>query len=115
MARTKQTHPRQYTPPPRKPHRFRPGTVALREIRKEQRSTKNLLPRAAVKRLVKEILQDFGCEDKRVSPLAIDAIREAGQAHLVQLFEDAQLCSIHAKRVNVDKTDLYLARRIRGC
>jgi histone H3/H4 len=49
-----------------------------------------------------------------VSPLAIEALREAAQAHLVQLFEDAQLCSIHAKRVNIDRSDICLARRIRG-
>ncbi len=45
---------------------------------------------------------------------AIMALQEAAEAFLVHLFEDANLCAIHAKRVTVMQKDIQLARRIRG-
>ena len=93
--------------------RFRPGTVALREIRKQQKSTALLIPKAPFLSLVKEILQQGG-GDYRMQSAAVAALQEAGEAYIVGLFEDAYLCSIHAKRVTLMKTDIKLARRIRG-
>ncbi|GLU06342.1 hypothetical protein SLE2022_233840 [Rubroshorea leprosula] len=61
----------------KKPHRFRPGTVALREIRKYQKSTELLIRKLPFQSL------------------------EAAEAYLVGLFEDTNLCAIHAKRVVV--------------
>ena len=102
----------------KKPHRFRPGTVALREIRKYQRSTELLLPRLPFQRVVREIAQRVaptGLEDElRFQAAALAALQEASEAYLVGLFEDTNLCAIHARRVTILPQDLQLARRIRG-
>jgi len=97
----------------KKPHRFRPGTVALREIRRYQRSTEMLLRKLPFQRLVREIAQDFK-NDLRFQSHAIFALQEAAEAYLVHLFEDTNLCAIHAKRVTIFPKDIQLARRIRG-
>lgn len=97
----------------KKPHRFRPGTVALREIRKYQKTGDLLLRKLPFARLVREVAQDFKT-DLRFASLAIEALQEAAEAYLVGLFEDANLAAIHAKRVTVMPKDLQLARRIRG-
>jgi histone H3 len=93
--------------------RFRPGTVALREIRKYQKSTAMLLPRAPFQRLVRSICAGLD-QDLRFSTQSLMALQESAEAYLVGCFEDANLCAIHAKRVTVMKKDLELARRIRG-
>ena len=97
----------------KKPHRFRPGTVALREIRKYQKSTELLIRKAPFERLVREIAQDFKT-DLRFQHSAIGALQEAAEYYLVGLFEDTNLCAIHAKRVTIMPKDIQLARRIRG-
>ena len=97
----------------KKPHRFRPGTVALREIRRYQKSTELLIRRQPFMRVVREIAQDFKT-DLRFQAAAILALQEATEAHLVGLFEDTNLCALHAKRVTITENDLRLARRIRG-
>ena len=98
----------------KKPHRFRPGTVALREIRKYQKSAERLIRRAPFVRVCREILARVsGRPDLRYSREAVDALQEATEAYLVGLFEDAQLCAIHAKRVTVMPRDMALARKIR--
>lgn len=125
MARTKQTARKRTTKgikTPRKsvagkkgtkrPHRFRPGTVALREIRRYQKGTELLLLKLPFQRLVREIAQDFK-EDLRFQASAIEALQEAAEAYLVALFEDTNLCAIHAKRVTITPNDMQLARRIR--
>jgi histone H3 len=97
----------------KKPHRYRPGTVALREIRKYQKSTELLLRKLPFQRLVREIAQDFK-SDIRFQSQALMAIQEACENYLVLLFEDTNLCAIHAKRVTIFPKDIQLARRIRG-
>jgi histone H3 len=97
----------------KKPHRYRPGTVALREIRKYQKSTDLLLRKAPFQRLLREIAQDFKSE-LRFQSTAVLALQEAAEAYLVGLFEDTNLCAIHAKRVTIMPKDVQLARRIRG-
>ncbi|EQC26112.1 histone H3 [Saprolegnia diclina VS20] len=97
----------------KKPHRFRPGTVALREIRKYQKSTELLIRRLPFQRLVREISQDYKT-DLRFQSTAMLALQEACEAYLVGLFEDTNLCAIHAKRVTIMPKDIQLARRIRG-
>ncbi|KAI3772578.1 hypothetical protein L6452_03768 [Arctium lappa] len=96
----------------KKPHRFRPGTVALREIRKYQKSTELLIRKLPFQRLVREIAQDFKT-DLRFQSSAVAALQEAAEAYLVGLFEDTNLCAIHAKRVTIMPKDIQLARRIR--
>ena len=97
----------------KKPHRYRPGTVALREIRKYQKSTELLIPRLAFRRLVKEITQDYKT-DLRFQSLALVALQEAAEAFLVGMFEDVNECAIHARRVTIMPRDFRLAKRIRG-
>ena len=97
----------------KKPHRFRPGTVALREIRRYQKSTDLLLRKAPFQRLVREIANDVKT-DLRFQSTAILALQEATEAYMVSLFEDTNLCAIHAKRVTIMPKDVQLARRLRG-
>jgi histone H3 len=97
----------------KKPHRYRPGTVALREIRRYQKSTDLLIGKLPFQRLVREIAQDFKTE-LRFQSTAILALQEASEAYLVGLFEDTNLCAIHARRVTIMPKDIQLARRIRG-
>jgi histone H3 len=135
MARTKQTArkstggktprkslgakaARKSTPVPdsqgaKKQHRFRPGTVALREIRKYQKSTDLLIRKLPFQRLVREIASGFR-GDLRFQSSAIAALQEASEAYLVGLFEDTNLCAIHANRVTIMERDVQLAQRIRG-
>ena len=97
----------------KKPRRYRPGTLALREIRKYQQSTNTLLRKLPFQRLVREIATD--CKsDLRFQSTAILALQEASEAYLVGLFEDTNMCAIHAKRVTIMPKDMQLARRIRG-
>ena len=138
----------------KKPRRYRPGTVALREIRRFQRSVEHLIPRMPFLRLIREIAQvrllptpfaqvrrpllpkaaaernprlvapslcsrrpcprqDFKT-DLRFQSMAVGALQEAAEAYLVGLFEDTNLCALHAKRVTIMPKDMHLARRIRG-
>ncbi len=97
----------------KKAHRYRPGTVALREIRRYQKSTDLLLRKAPFQRLVREVAQDFKT-DLRFQSSAVMALQEASEAFLVGLFEDTNLCAIHARRVTIMPKDMQLARRIRG-
>jgi len=104
----------------KKPHRFRPGTVALREIRKYQKSTDLLIRKLPFQRLgtffaylVRELAHEFK-QELRFQSSAVLALQEAAEAYLVSLFEDTNLCAIHARRVTIMTKDLQLARRIRG-
>jgi len=97
-------------------HRNRPGTVALREIRKYQKTTELLIRRLPFQRLIREIAQsDRGSStDLRFQTQAVVALQEAAEAYLVGLFEDTNLCAIHAKRITIMPKDMQLARRLRG-
>ncbi|KAM3347229.1 hypothetical protein ACQJBY_021288 [Aegilops geniculata] len=97
----------------KKPRRYRPGTVALREIRKYQKGTELLIKKLPFQRLVMEIAQVFKI-DLRFQSHAVLALQEAAEAYLVGLFEDTNLCAVHAKRVTIMSKDVHLARRIRG-
>ena len=97
----------------KKPHRYKPGTVALREIRRYQKTFHLMIPKLPFQRLVREIAQDFKT-DLRFQGSAILALQEASEAYVVGLFEDTNLCGIHAKRVTIMPKDIQLARRIRG-
>lgn len=93
--------------------RYRPGTVALREIRKYQKGTDLLCRKLPFQRLVRDIAQSI-VPGLRFQSTAILALQEASEAHLVTTLMDANLCAIHARRVTVTPRDLALARRIRG-
>lgn len=96
----------------KKPHRYRPGTVALREIRRYQKSTELLIRKLPFQKFVREIAEDFKGW-LRFNSHSLCALQEACEAYLVALFEDANQCCIHAKRVTVFVKDIQLARRIR--
>ncbi|KAJ3327717.1 centromeric DNA-binding histone H3-like protein cse4 [Blyttiomyces sp. JEL0837] len=106
--------------PQTKSRRYRPGTVALREIRKYQKSTDLLLRKAPFARLVREVADEYSTTkvqegvSLRFQSYALHALQEAAEHFLVHLFEDANLCAIHAKRVTIMQKDIQLARRIRG-
>ena len=72
-----------------------------------------LIRKLPFQRLVKEIALDFK-SNLRFQSTAILAMQEAAEAYLVNLFEDTNLCAIHAKRVTIMPKDMQLARRIRG-
>ncbi|KAK4231495.1 histone-fold-containing protein [Podospora fimiseda] len=99
-----------------KKRRYRPGTLALKEIRRYQTSTDLLLLKLPFARLVREIAVNCrpAGEELRWQSQAIQALQEASEAFLVHLFEDSNLCAIHAKRVTIMQKDIQLARRIRG-
>jgi len=96
--------------------RYKPGTVALREIRHYQKSTDLLLLKLPFSRLVRDVCFSMAPQGTvyRWQTQAIQALQEAAEAFLVHLFEDTNLCAIHAKRVTIQQKDIQLARRIRG-
>lgn len=97
----------------KKKRRVKPGINALREIRQYQKSTDLLIPKLPFSRVVKEICHKYK-DGIRWRMQAISALHYAAEAHIVDIFEDAYLCSIHAKRVTLMVRDIQLARRIRG-
>ena len=97
----------------RKKPKMRAGTVALREIRRYQKTTDTLLPRAPLQRITRDIARGID-SDLRFASQALQALQEAAEAYLVGIFEDANLCALHANRVTVMRKDMDLARRIRG-
>ncbi|XP_061597809.1 histone H3-like centromeric protein A [Cololabis saira] len=112
--------PKKRVPAPERPlaspkkRRFRPGTRALMEIRKYQKSTDLLIHKKPFSRLVREICKKLAREQLRWQVYALMALQEAAEAFMVLLFSDANLCAIHAKRVTLFPRDIQLARRIRG-
>lgn len=87
--------------------------MALREIRRYQKSTELLIRKLPFQHLVREIAQDFKT-NIRFQSSAMLALQESAEAYLIGLFEDTNMCAIHAKRVTIMPKDLQLARRIRG-
>jgi histone H3 len=101
----------------KKGHRYRPGTVALREIRAYQKSANLLIRKLPFQRLVKELLQPYQTSKGgayRIQSHAVMALQEATEAYATALFTDTQEAAIHAKRVTVMPKDMQLVRRIRG-
>jgi histone H3 len=98
----------------KKPHRYRPGTVALREIRRYQKTTELLLRKKPFQLIVRHITMQLAKTDFRYRASALEALQHSAEAYLVGVFEDSQLCAIHAKRVTIMVRDMQLARRIKG-
>merc|ERR1712083_1096080 len=101
---------------PKSKRRFRPGTVALKEIRKYQKTTNLLIPKLSFSKLIREICCSFipGSTQMRFKSSAVLALQESAEFYLSNLFEESMLCAIHAKRVTLMAADMKLARRIRG-
>lgn len=96
----------------KRPHRYRPGTVALREIRRYQKSTELLIRKLPFARYVREVAQDFKT-DLRFQASAISALQEGSEAFLIAIMEFANLCAIHAKRVTIMPKDFSLVARVK--
>ena len=99
--------------PEKRKFRHKAGTIALREIKRYQKQTKAILPRAPFQRLVRQICSGID-SGLRFQAQALVALQEASEAYLVGILEDSNLCAIHANRVTIMKKDMDLARRIRG-
>ena len=97
----------------KKPHRNRPGTVALRQIRKYQKSTDLLIPKLPFARLIREIASGRK-DDVRFTAGSTAALQEAAECYLTQLFENSNLSAIHAKRITIMPKDIQFTRRIKG-
>ena len=107
----------------KKPHQYRPGMVALREIKRYQKSTECLIKRSPFQKLIWEISQEYHiCSQGPGTPsmqvrfqsTAIAALQEVAKNFIGGLFEDVNLLAVHAKRVTVMPSDIRLALRIRG-
>jgi len=101
-----------------KKKRWKPGTVALREIRKLQKSTDLLIKKTPFRRFVNDVVKDLGRYGEfknglRYNSKALECLQEAAEAYLVSVMEEGNLCTIHAKRITNAPKDLQLARRIR--
>jgi len=113
------SHDATHAPPPnpaaavKRAHRYRPGTVALREIRKLQRSTELLIPKKPFQRLVKEVAQNYKT-GLRFQSTALVVLQEAAEDYIVGVMEDSVLCAVHGGRQTLMAKDMALARRIRG-
>lgn len=93
--------------------RFLAGVKALLEIRKYQKSVEPLIKKLPFQRLVKQ-LSDQVEKGKRWQSSAVQALQEAAEAALVDLFERTVLCAIHAGRTTIMVADMKLARRLGG-
>ena len=92
--------------PTKKPHRYRPETVALREIRRYQFTSELLIRKAPFSRLVCKIAKGITKEVNRWTSDAIKALQEAS--------EDSNALSIHSKHVTLMPKVVQLIRQIRG-
>ena len=100
--------------PPVHKRKFKPGMVALREIRR-QKSCNTILPIAPFTRLVRELLYAFRVEEPyRVTAKCVEALQQAAEAYIVGVFEDTNLCALHAKRTTIMAKDMQLTMRIKG-
>ena len=97
----------------KKPRRYRPGTVALREIRRYQKTQELLIRRAPFGRLVRELTNEATKQVKRWTSDGIAALQEASEAYTTTLFEDSNLVAIHGKRVTCMPKDMQLIKALR--
>ncbi len=99
----------------RKPHRWCPGTVSLREIHKFQKNTDLLIRKAPFQRHVREILQaNSKNSDMHMQSTALLALQEAIKYFMVDVFSNTNLCVMHGNRVTIKSKDLALACHIQG-
>lgn len=92
----------------RKPHRWRPGTVAIREIQSQQKKTTRALPQLSVERVIREIAEEVSSDSVRFTKDALLALQEGAEQHLVEMFKEAQKLAIHSNRQTVSLADINL-------
>ena len=93
--------------------RFSPGTVALREICKLQKTTDLLIGKAPFQRVAREIAHEHKT-DVRFQQGAIEALQHTTEAFFIELFEEAQAAALHAVRVTIMAKDIKIAIRMCG-
>ena len=98
----------------RKPRRYRPGTLALREIRKYQKSTELLIRKLPFQRLVREIVYEMTDKSYRFTPQGLLALQEAAESFLITMFDQCNHIVIHGKRTTVMVKDIQLWDRLHG-
>jgi histone H3/H4 len=98
----------------KKMRHWRPGTVALREIRHFQKTTHFLIKRAPFARLVRETVASVTASKLRIGSSALQAIQEATEAYMISLLSDTNMCALHARRVTAMPRDMQLAKKLRG-
>lgn len=92
----------------RKPHRYRPGTVALREIKRYQKSTDLLLRKLPFQRVVREIAQERK-SDLRWQATALDVLQDAAESFLVEQFAAANAVTVFKGNVTITDKAMRLA------
>ncbi|RNF24443.1 histone H3 variant [Trypanosoma conorhini] len=97
----------------KKKHRWRPGTVVMREVRRYQNTTEFLIAKAPFRRLVREIVSNLK-ESLRMSATCVEALQESTELYVTSVLADANLCTLHANRVTVYPKDIQLALKLRG-
>jgi histone H3 len=97
----------------RKPHRYRPGTARLREIRKQQKDTDLILSRAPFTRLTREVMQQFSKDGQRIGVDALSVLQGGIESYMIDILREANLAALHARRTTVMPKDIQLVRRIR--
>jgi histone H3 len=97
----------------RKPHRFKQGTVALREIKRYQKSVETLVPKMPFRRLVREIAAPYRDEDWRFSRSSLEALQEASEAYIVEVFEDTNNCALQSGKRMIKPRHMKLALAMR--
>ena len=96
----------------RKTRRFRPGTIALRQIKRYQKSTELLIRKLPFQRLVREITYEMRDNSWRFRPQALLAIQEASENFLVNMFDQCNHIAIHGKRTTLLVKDIKLWGRL---
>jgi len=99
----------------RKPRKYRPGTVALREIKRYQKSTELLVRKIPFQRLVREVVFSlFPNDNYRFQSTALLALQEASEDYLVRMFTQVNDLAIHGKRVTIKPEDIHIWGRVTG-
>lgn len=114
-SKKKTKEPRAHIGGVKKPHRFRPGTVANREIRKYQsgaKATELLIPKVAVQRLVKEIMAERNAE-LRLGKKALALLQLALEDEVLKQMQITNESAIHAGRITIQPKDMVHANRVR--
>lgn len=93
----------------KKARRYKPGTRALMNIKKAQRSTELYIKKRPFRRIVRELTMDAGSEVQRWTRDAIGAMHEGIEAYVVDMMQESLKYQLHAKRVTLDPSDIVLA------
>lgn len=103
----------------RRRRRYKPGTVALREVRRYQRGTDLLIRRLPYQRFVRSVADTHAsgtnnAEGLRFQGAAIDLLQEASENYLISCLIDAKKLSAHANRIGVNKRDIAMVLEVRN-